>query len=564
MLKSALSCWKEAMLVTCTSVLVIVLTTVKLFVQFFHRPANHVFIGMTHYFEDFYYYLDQFYQGANGGWLTNNNFTSEYLPPTLIYWSHILMGKVGGLLGLESYTSYNLSLLLLKFCFLIICYWVLKRIFPRNFWYRYSVFLIFLFSTTIPVFYSTGEGGVISLPLHLWGTKNLINSRFGNIPYRYVTNILFLILLLLNWSFFAYIKTLFSDTKGKIIIDKKSIAGIFKYLLPMGLLLFFLTLTDSAVAMIWAGSVGIMLFLVWPAMVSRQYLTICLMITVTMAISFWGAGLYLIRVIDADPVYSLAIKWDVEQYFEQFQLVKLVEMPFFFGTLGLLTLTGVFMFIGKKKNMYEQTAGVILALSICGYFAPKIFAFQFPGSRFLFSSTYLFAAVIGLYGFLTIGKLFRFQVLPILVVLYLLINVNTFRLSLLEDMKIPEEPDFHFTYIPNDLYDGFMFLRKQEPKNAVVLGNPDTSTDLMIPGLTGKKTYSGHFLTTLNSGEKDNLAHKFFYNRVKEDEALQFLKDNKIEYIMLTSYSKNAMDLKKEYGFLKERYKNRMITIFSY
>lgn len=564
-MKNVKTSWKEIVAVGATAVLVTFLTTIKLFAQLIRLPPNNVFIGMTHYFEDFYYYLDQFYQGAHGGWLTYNNFTPENLAPTTIYWSHILMGKIGGLLGLEAFTAYNLSLLILKFSFLVICYLVLKRIFPHNFWYRYFVFLVFLFSTSIPVGYAGEEGGMVYLPLRIWGTKNLISSRFGNIPYRYVINILFLTSLLMTWDLLSFLQTLYMKGKERIIsIKRNEIIKMAKYLLPLAFLMLLLTLSDSAVALVLMGATIIAMFLARPKTASKQYFYTCLIIAVAMLIPFLLAGVYLVKVINTDPVYSQAVRWDVGQYFEQFQLIKPHEVLFSFGLLGLLVLLGLYSFIREKKNLFEQSSGIILLLCFCGFLFPRIFVFQFPGSRFLFSSVYLFAAVVGLYGFLTVERLLHLKILPILIVLYLIINLGTFRLSLAQEIIPLEEPDFHFTYMSNDFYQGLLFLRKLEPNNAIVLGNPDTSTDIMIPGLTGKKTYSGHLLTTLNVEEKDKLAHKFFYEKQKEEEALEFLRNNRIKYIILTSYSQYAINIGKEYPFLRELFGNKMIKIYGY
>jgi len=86
---------------------------------------------------------------------------------------------------------------------------------------------------------------------------------------------------------------------------------------------------------------------------------------------------------------------------------------------------------------------------------------------------------------------------------------------------------------------------------------------LFIPGLTGKKTYTGHFLTTLNSTEKDKLVHQFFYEWNDSKVALDFLKSKNIKYIVHTKYS-GFENLKQYYPFLEEVFKNETITIYTY
>lgn len=189
-----------------------------------------------------------------------------------------------------------------------------------------------------------------------------------------------------------------------------------------------------------------------------------------------------------------------------------------------------------------------------------------PGFRFLTVTTYLFISAIAVHGILFIETILNKKIFFIVIFIYLSISAFTIYPRFLKETAKVEEPTFHFTYIPRELYDGLIAIRNLSPKNAIVLANPLTDTDLYIPGLTGKKVFTGHSLTTLNAKEKDKMAAKFYYEWTDSAIAVEFLKKNNIKYILHTKYSNNfeSNDLQNVYPFLKEIYRNNIMAIFTY
>ncbi len=139
----------EIILVTFITVASVILASPRYTSQFIRRPPDHVFVGMSTYFEDFYYYLDQFYQGKEGNWLTENRFSIERFPPTIIYFIHVLLGKIGGIFGWESFRSYNYFGLLFKFLFIISSYLLICQFIVKSLFKRILTFGIFLYSCSL-------------------------------------------------------------------------------------------------------------------------------------------------------------------------------------------------------------------------------------------------------------------------------------------------------------------------------------------------------------------------------------------------------------------------------
>jgi len=529
---------KELLLVVFFALFVTFLSTSSYFAQRIRRPANHVFIGLPHYFEDYYYYLDQFYQGAHGGWLTLNNFTHEALPPTIVYLNNIILGKIGGLLGLAPYTSYNLSLLLLKFVFIILCYRVLMIIFPDKVSLRLFAFLIFLFSTSFPVVVWSPFGIESINPLLIFRAKNTFFSRFGNVPGPYIDNILFLLLVIISFR-----------------PPKRS----WFYLLSLSILVLWLTVSDSAKSFVFLAFFILMFLLKRPNRFSFIPVAVA-------AFSFLLPVIFLYRFLSNDPVYMQALRWDYQEYFNQFNYMNFVSYIHSFGMLGILVCLGFVSAFLKKNTFFEKLIIAISLISLIGFFIPKIIHLPIAGFRFILTSTYLFLAIVALWGILFLEKIFKRKLALPIIVLYLAVSLVTIYSSFIKEITPLAEPEFHFAYLPGQVYQGFMALEKMEPKEAIVLASPRTSTDLFIPGLTGKKTFTGHSLTTLNSPQKDKEADDFFYQYLGQDKALDFLRKNNIKYVVFTFYSHNFAndELYKHYPFLRQVYRNNLMIVYSY
>jgi hypothetical protein len=165
----------------------------------------------------------------------------------------------------------------------------------------------------------------------------------------------------------------------------------------------------------------------------------------------------------------------------------------------------------------------------------------------------------------TIALKFRsVHLFPLLLGAYLCINFLAFFPGWYHTIQPVQEPDYHFTYIPDELYKGLVFLRTAEPRDGNVLASPYTSTDLMIPGIAGRYTYSGHSLTTYDSVKKDDQANRFFNQWADTPSTHEFLTENNIRFIVVTKYSERLSDIKTYYPFLHVIFENPTVTIFRY
>lgn len=122
-------------------------------------------------------------------------------------------------------------------------------------------------------------------------------------------------------------------------------------------------------------------------------------------------------------------------------------------------------------------------------------------------------------------------------------------------------------YIEKEIIDGFNFLDKKikEDKNVLPLFGvdevvlPSYSLGNLIPAFSGASVYFGHYDLTNNIQEKITKTKAFLEGDTKEK--YKFLKDNKIEYIFIsTDYYKKTFD----FQFLDEVYRNDKVVIYKF
>jgi hypothetical protein len=553
----------EILIVFVIAVITTFLTTPKLTSRFLYRPAGHVFVGMPGYFEDFYYYLDQFNQGKEGRWTTENRFSTERFPPTLIYFNNLLFGRIGGWFGWESFESYNFFGLLFKFLFMISGYAVIRQFFLHSFGTRIATFLVFLYSTSLPNVAFTNGHFVLNRAVDIFRSENRALARFGTAPNGMFVNFAFLTV------FLFLVNLLVWELREKAETYRTSIAmKLLRWVQMGGIVLLFglMAIGDDVKSLALVTLIGGLIVIETGFLRRiRNVPTTLIWLTFFGAISVVTAA-YLYKTVNADPVYNMANDWDIKQYFIEAQSLK--DGSFFqgFGLQLPFFIFGYFVLLGKKnRSVFEHAALLLTGGGIAGYLIPMLLKIPVPGFRLIFPATYAFISVLVIYAMKWIAERLKNEKIYVTIfILYLFINGIAFFRGWYADVQPPKEPEYHFVYIPDDIYKGLVYLRTAEPRDGNILASAYTSMDLMIPGLAGRYTYSGHFLTTYKSVEKDTITNKFFFEWVETPGLHEFLKKNNIRFIVVTKYDKTKELMKKFYPFLKTEYENPMITIFRY
>lgn len=544
----------EAIIVCVLAILVTTISSSSLISQYLNKPTQHVFVGISHYWEDYFYYLDQFYQGAHDQWLTINRFTHEQYPSTLFYFNHILLGKILGLFGLASYASYNISLLLLKFFFIIISYSILSFVYKQHILHRLAIFILFLFTTNLPLL--TKVNGISVLKnLDITRTASPFMERFGNIPNTLMINCIFLISTLLVARLVIQIT---KNRPKKSILRNTIITTVFLTLLSIG---------DATKTLVLLSSTGVLvLILYFRKRFSVQNPMILLSSLLLLVLPQIITYLTISSMLKNNPVYQYTINWNVANQTSWSSVI--FQNPFayihIFGLLGLLFVVGLVPFINKKKTILEELGFIIVLISIIGYHLPIEKILPIPRFRFLFPSLYVFNAIIAHNGLLFISSKTKQSVIPIVLVLYIAINSITIGYRFKQNIVPLKEPDFHFAYLPNQLFEGLKQLESLPQEDTLVLAGPHSSMDILIPGFTGKRTFTGHMLTTHNVEQKDELGRQFYFLQMDTEQAKNFLKENNISYVFITQYDGDKKIIQSHYSFLQVAFENNGAAIYTY
>src|SRR4030042_5591460 len=131
----------------------------------FNRPFNTIYIGITHHYEDYFYYLSQLTQGARGAWEVRNLYTTEAIPPTPLWWTNILLGKLSGLSGIPPWVVYDATLYLVTVLSLLALYWAAKKLYPDNPHKRLAAFLVAVLATCGYTYAQNPEGAKTISPI---------------------------------------------------------------------------------------------------------------------------------------------------------------------------------------------------------------------------------------------------------------------------------------------------------------------------------------------------------------------------------------------------------------
>lgn len=486
-------------------------------------PPGTVFLGTTHYWEDYFLYLNHFFQGAEGNWLVVNRYTSEVTAPSFIYWSNLILGKIGGLLQLTPIVSYSLSVILLSFGSLVISYLTLKKIFPMDSLRAFSGFFIGAAATSM-INHIWVDGKPMWYPFQLWRTPHYAFDRLGGAPHQMLQTLLFLSMTILYFHK--------KSAKPKVVALLSLLTIALTTLNPIQAVIF--------IGAAWACTLAI------PTM-RKTHIPHLFLISIFAFSSFLVTN----SVLSTLPHVQSKL-WEAAQQ-------TTTTLPFLLLSVGPVSLLFFFGLLPSLRQKHPILLfGIILVLGTYVLFLsgiPKLLGIS--NVRVIFPALYPFIGAVGANGIFSLKS--KHWVILCLV-LFLLLSMPTMRVELEERLAPLGHTSDILVYLPKNIYQGFTELSKL-PFDAVTLGNPASHIDVLIPPLSGHTTYSGHPLATINNDTKREDAQQFFL--LQKSDASLWLKRNNIRFVIVTSYDGDKEVFMKTYPFLLPLWANPDMAIFS-
>lgn len=515
-----------------------ILNSLAFFIGIIRQPPGFVYLGTVHYWEDYFFYLNHFFQGAHGAWLTANRFTSEPTSPGIIYWTNILMGKIGALFGLNPVLSYNVWLFGLCFFMLFLSAILLSIHFRKSAYLTLTAFIFTVLSSSLQNRVTSSEGTRIFWPFQLWKTPHFSFDRLGGAPHQMIQTILFYVL-----AFSLFLKL----PKTRLPYGQYLIPAVFGVLLSTINPVAAITVIGSAFL------TGLVMFILKKPL--PESFAIKFIVT---AISSGLTCLYMLSIMNTEPHIQTKIWEAANQNF--------TTWPFLAASIGPIIIFILFGVIAKWKSYQplELFSLILFAGTYIVFMSPVPARVGIGNIRFLFPATYLFMGLIAASGLSYLAeKLVRFTRIKyetgflILLGAFVLLTLPTNIWELY--IKYPKT-DQLLTYLPRESISGLEYLSRIYPYDDVALGNPATHLDTLIPPFSGHTSYSGHILHTIKNSEKQFIASQFY--ALSLPDPVNFLKSNKIKYVLFSKLDGDQARFEQTYPYLDNINQNPEITLY--
>lgn len=499
--------------------------------------VGEVYLGTTHYYEDYFLYLNQFFQGSRGGWLTLNRFTSEPTPPSILFWPNILLGKLGGLLGLSPEISYNLSVMLLSFAVLLVIASLMRHAFPKDKAKALIGFLFAALATSLMNHIIVG-GNPMWYPFQLWKTPNFALDRLGGVPHQLVQTLLF-VLAMYVWFFF-----------------RPKRVPAFLVLLIVLMLLTSLNPVMSALFLgaLWATQI------VTLSQQKTSWITL-FVISIGVALTAWQYN----GLSNLEPHIRSKL-WEAGQQITTTPLFMLLSV----GPISFLGMIGAISIL-KRARPVELFSVILIAACYSLYFSPIPKIAGISNSRVLFPGMYAAWGILGVLGLEFLASQLHKYISSIkisylaicLSAVFLILSLPTLRWELEQKLVVKPEERTPLLYLPSDVYQAFVYVRNQGSFDDIVLGNPASHMDALLPALTGHTGFTGHPFATIDNERKKNSVIKLYQLKMTGSEAKEWLITNQIRFILFTKFDGDIKRFWLNFPFLKVGYANAEATVLS-
>jgi len=524
----------ELILVILISIPLSVITNSTFLTGIINTPPGMTYLGVTHYYQDYFAYMSQVMQGVNGLWLTQDLYTTEKTVAVPAYWMNILLGHISRITNIPPILLFNGSACVLVFLMLICSYLFYKRVFQRS---RPALiaFLFFVFSTSV-LNRLPPTAPYPYWPFELWSTPHLMFNRLITLPHHSIQTLLFMAIL-----------TLLFNEKQRL-----------RPLLRNGFLLFctaLLTFLQPIMVGMLTGAYVVTMVLFekrkpWNAIVA-------------ISIGFLVPFIVMVLAFQGEPHIQLRL-WEKATQ-------TLTTTPFLLLSIGpIVPFAAIGMWNAVKKRTPLGITGFLLVIG--GYFL-----FRFPGIdqaigitnvRVVFPGTILFLAWFGTVGVDVVSTWIskrlnakKSLVEALCVALFLLAVAPTIVWEIQQKIN-PRAPITPVNYIPTTTMAAYTFLKNQSPYTTVALGNPETLTNYLIPALSGHVSVSGHPLLTIHSEEKISNSLALFALSMDEAAAKEWLTRERVTYVVFTDMDGSKEAFEQAYPFLTPVFSTPTATVY--
>lgn len=540
----------ETVLVAALVLILTVANSWHIIAPYFSTPPGRVYVGISHYHEDYFYYLSQMTQGSLGSWTVKNLYSSEPIMAVPLWWPNILLGKIQAVTGLYPWTVYDLSVFLAAGASLIVLYGVSRKLFPHDPVRRITTFVVASFTTCYYLVQRNTEGRLFINPYQFFYNYTESLNRLGGVFHLILQNILTVGVILGAAAVLTH-----------VFVKPLPVKSFAKTLAATSLLVFLLMFINPVYILVDAAAVSVTavlyLLLKRPGLKKIG----------TLLISSAVVGLPLLIPY---AVMTRAFTDPFYQYFRWWEATVYPTNPIIFtysmGPIIIFVILGLIPFL-KKATPLKILGLVWTIVPILMYFSPLPKMLQIPHFRLLQPPVYIFLGAMAVEGMMLPGailtrllkKNLRLPIFFLILVPYL-----SFQIPMIIHEINARTTNAAFTgwlnYLEPGVVEGLTWLKRQ-PHDGIAIGV--NNMEVIIPAISGQTVYEGHHSLTFGYNEKVVTNAKFFSGQMSAQEAGEFLKGNRVGYVVWRNADGDPQFLPRAYPFLNTVYANPSMTVFA-
>jgi hypothetical protein len=516
---------------------------------FFNRPPGSTFIGISHHYEDYFYYLSQVTQGMTGSWATQNLYTTEPIPSTLLWWTNIILGKIAAIFKLNPWTVYDGGLFVMTALSIYIFYLGAKNLYPTHFLKRLTVLLFASLSTCGYTYVKNQAGESVINPIVYFYNYTSSLNRLGGVVHLMMQNVLSLIVIFVYADILTQI--FWGNSQSKKLIGKTIILSLSAFLLSFINPVYIIF--DALCMIILTVGTVIIRFNLKKLI---KLITVGLIITIPLVIPY--------------ILMEQAFKVPFYQYFRWWES-SVLRAPvqnfiYSYGPLLILAPIGIIPFLSKISPL--RIIGVLWAIlpiaiywtNLPGRFSIPVFRIPQPPSYIILGAFVVEALYLPgmLLAKLTKNPIFLTVIFLALSSIYLIYQIPMIN----EEVRSRKE---NYTlmswlnHINNDLLEGLMVLKSfPHDKNVLAFNN----LELLVPAISGQRVYTAHRSLTLEYPRKIAETAVFYTNQLDSFQGKYFLDINHIGWVLWKKADGDPTNFAIGYPFLKIWYENPAIIIY--
>jgi hypothetical protein len=517
--------------------------------HWFSRPTDTLYVGISHYYQDYFYYLSQVTQGAQGAWMSRNLYTTEAIPATPLWWTNIAIGRIAGILGLHPWTAYDISLFVASIVSLWLLYKTACLLFPKQRVLRISSFAVSVFTTCYYLVQKNPDGTRFINPFQFFYNYTESLNRLGGVTHLILQNILSLGAVIL----YAKLITAVVD-KTKSLQSIAKITAVFSLVVT---LLMFINPVYVAVDAVVFIIVTIGYCIRFPS--SKAFMKVFFIAGVT-GIPLAIPTLAVVETFSV-PFYQYFRWWETSIY-----PTNIIIYLYSMGPIAILSAIGLFPYL-RRGGALRILGFFYIITPVILYFSPIPTLLAFPRFRLMQPPAYIFLAAMAVETLalpdILIASMTK-KARGYLIFFILLTAYILFQLPMIRHEIAARNNDITLiswvNNIDRSLYDGLITLKDRRDDKVVLAFN---NLELLVPVITGKTVYTGHHSLSYDYPEKIAEVADFYTKKMTGEEALDFLTRNNIGYILWRKKDTVNPLYPTAYPFLKVLFENEGLVIYT-